>query len=290
VKYVRESYGDRFFGIVMYVLAALFSLSILSPVAYVFISSFAHEAEVLNRGYFLFPHDWTLNSYKYLLHNEQFMVSLLVTAIITFGGTIISLTLTTFMAYGISKRWLVGRRALSFMVIFTMMFNGGIIPTYMIVKSLGMINTLWSLMLPMAIIPFYLIVMRSFFQNIPEEIEESAVMDGCSDFRLLFSIVIPLSIPAIVTFGLFYAVHNLNTFFHAIMFITDHEKWPIQVVLRQMLIEDMNDLVDSSDTDFLYGQTVKMAGIVISTLPVLIVYPFLQKYFSQGMMLGAVKG
>lgn len=274
----------------MYVMAGLFSLGIILPVVYVFISSFAHEAEVLKRGYFLFPHDWTLNSYTFLFNNKQFTDSLIVTSMITLGGTTISLLLTTFMAYGISKRWLIGRRVFSFLIVFTMMFNGGIIPIYMIVKSLGMINTLWSLMLPLAIIPFYLIVMRSFFQNIPQEIEESAIMDGCSDIVLLFKIVIPLSVPVMITFGLFYGVHNLNTFFHAIMFITEYEKWPIQVILRQMLIEDMNDLVDSSDSEFVYGQSVKMAGIVISTLPVLVIYPFLQRYFSQGMTLGAVKG
>lgn len=274
----------------MYVLTALFSLAILLPVAYVFISSLSHEAELLQRGYFLFPHDWTLDSYKYLFSNKQFTDSLITTAIITIGGTAISLTLTTLMAYGISKRWLVGRKLISLMVVFTMMFNGGIIPTYMIVKSLGMINTLWSLMIPLAITPFYLIVMSFFFQSIPQEVEESAVMDGCSDLKLLVKIVIPLSIPVMVTFGLFYAVQNLNTFFHAIMFITDYGKWPVQVILRQMLIENTNDMVDSSDAEFIYGQSVKMAGIVIATLPMIIVYPFLQKYFNQGMMLGAVKG
>lgn len=274
----------------MYTFMVLFALAILLPVVFVFLSSFAHEVEILRRGYFLFPNEWTLESYTFLLSHKQFTDSLRTTAIIMIGGTAVSLTLTTLMAYGLSKNWLVGRSVISFLVVFTMMFNGGIIPTYMIVKWLGLINTLWSLMLPLAITPFYLIVMRSFFQNIPEEVEDSAAMDGCTDLRLLFSIVIPLSVPVMITFGLFYAVHNLNTFFHAIMFITDFGKWPVQVVLRQMLIEGTNDLVNSGDYEFVYGQSTKMAGIVIVTFPILIVYPFLQRYFNQGMMLGAVKG
>lgn len=275
---------------VMYAIAIAFALLILLPVFYVFVSSFVREQEILSRGFFLIPNKLTLASYGYLWKNSQFTYSLVVSVIITIGGTLISMFLTTLLAYALSKKWLYGRRAVGFMIVITMMFQGGIIPTYMVVKWLGMVNTLWALMIPAAVAPFYLIVMRTFFQNIPEELEESATIDGCSDLGIMTRIVLPLSVPAIATFTLFYAVGNWNSFFHAIMFITDEEKWPMSVYLRQMLVVNTNDMVDSSNIDFVYGDSVKNAAIVIFTVPMLLLYPIVQKYFREGMMLGAVKG
>jgi putative aldouronate transport system permease protein len=273
-----------------YLLAVTFALIIFIPVCFVLVSSFTYEQEILRKGFFLIPEKLTLSSYHYLYKNKLFTQSFFISVIVTVGGTLISMFLTTIMAYSLSKKWLWGRRGISFLIVFTMMFNGGLIPTYLVVKSLGMINTLWSLMLPLAVAPFYVIVMRTFFQNIPEEVEESASIDGCSDLGLLFRIVLPLSIPAIATFTLFYAVNNWNSFFHAIMFITDENKWPMSVYLRQMLVVDSNDMVNSSNIDVVYGDSVKNAAIVIFTVPMLLLYPYIQKYFREGMMLGAVKG
>ncbi len=285
-----DSTGDRIFLAFIYLLAILFMLVILLPVLYVFVSSFTLEQEILRRGFFVIPEKLTLASYHYLFENSQFMRSLFVSIVIMVGGTAISMLLTILFGYGLSKRWLIGRRFFGFMVICTMMFNGGIIPLYMVVKEAGMLNTLWSLMIPNAILPFYLIVLRTFFQNIPEEIEESASMDGCSESRLLLQIVMPLSVPVIATFTLFYAVHNWNSFFHAIMFITKIEEWPMAVYLRQMLVVGANDMKDTSNIGFVYGNSVKNAAIVIFTAPILLFYPIVQKYFKEGMMLGSVKG
>ncbi|WP_307720010.1 carbohydrate ABC transporter permease [Paenibacillus koleovorans] len=209
---------------------------------------------------------------------------------ITIMGTLVNMVLTCLTAYGLSKKWLKGRGIFNFLVVFTMLFSGGMIPTYLVVSKLGLINSYWSLWLVGAISPFYLIVMRSFFQNIPEELEESARIDGCSEWRILWNIVLPLSAPAIATFTLFYMVHNWNTFFLAILYINDSSRWPLQVFLRQMLIQQSDSSLAVDLGGFEYGPPVKMAAIVITALPLLILYPFLQKYFAKGLLLGSVKG
>ncbi len=209
--------------------------------------------------------------------------------VITVTGTAINIAMTSLMAYGLSKTWLKGRRALNFMVLFTMIFSGGMIPTYLVIKELGLLNSYWALYLNTAIAPFNLIVMRSFFQNIPSELEEAARIDGCSELRLFWRIVLPLSMPAVATFTLFYAVFNWNTYFFAILFINDSADWPLQVFLRQMLIVTTSDMQTDSG-GFHYTPAVKMAAVIITALPLLAIYPFMQKYFNKGMMLGSVKG
>jgi putative aldouronate transport system permease protein len=193
------------------------------------------------------------------------------------------------MAYGLSKSWLKGRRPLNMMVLFTMLFGGGMIPTYLVVKELHLLNTFWALFLTSAIAPFHLIVMRSFFQNIPAELEESARMDGCNELSLFIRIVVPLSMPAVATFTLFYAVHNWNTYFNAILYMNNGDLWPVQVFVRQMLSQS-----DAAMTNYVeeypMGPAVKMAAVVVTSLPLIVIYPFLQKYFNKGMLLGSVKG
>jgi putative aldouronate transport system permease protein len=176
-------------------------------------------------------------------------------------------------------------------VLFTMLFSGGLIPTYYVVRSLHMIDSLWSLMIPSAISAFNLIVLKNFFQQIPEGLEDSAKIDGCNDVGILMRIVLPLSLPAIATFGLFYAVDHWNKYFHAIMYINDNTKWPIQVMLREIIINANSRIGDTSiDEMYIQPLTIKMAVIVFATLPIIVVYPFLQKHFAKGVMLGSVKG
>jgi len=170
-----------------------------------------------------------------------------------------------------------------------MMFSGGIIPSYLVVKNLGLMNSVWAMIIPKAIATYNLIIMRNFFASVPESLEDSARIDGCNDMGVLFRIVVPLSMPAIATISLFYAVAHWNEFFSAVYYITDARKWPLQLFLRAMLFENESTYSGGGDSPFLLGVPIKMATIMIATIPVMLVYPFFQKYFVQGVMLGAVK-
>jgi putative aldouronate transport system permease protein len=179
------------------------------------------------------------------------------------------------------------------MVLFTMLFSGGMIPTFLVVKTLGLLNSYWALILPGAISAFNLIILKNFFQQLPEGLEESAKIDGCGDLGLLFRIVLPLSLPALATFAMFYSVGHWNTFFSAILYINDSTKWPIQVLLRQIVILSQGGIGDSAQFESNFvppSETIKMATIVVSTVPILLVYPFLQKHFAKGVLLGSIKG
>jgi putative aldouronate transport system permease protein len=252
-------------------------------------TSFAPREEILTRGFFLIPHHWSVDAYGYLMNTKAFVRSFQNAVFITVVGTIVNMVFTSLMAYGLSKTWLKGRRVLNFLVLFTMLFGGGIIPTYLVVKSMHLLDSYWAIFLTGAIAPFHLIVLRSFFQHIPAELEESARIDGCGELLLFWRIILPLSMPAIATFTLFYAVQNWNSYFNAVLYLNDSDKWPLQVFLRQMMNE-ANDSMENMAATFQYSPAVKMAAIVLTAAPLLVVYPFLQKYFNQGMLLGSVKG
>jgi putative aldouronate transport system permease protein len=281
---------DLIFDIIVYSLLILITLAILLPFAYTVLSSFATRHEILTRGFFIFPKDWTLEAYGYLMNHRSFTTAFKNAIHVTVVGTTINIIMTTLMAYGLSQRWLKGRSLLNFMVIFTMLFHGGMIPTYLVVSGLGLINSYWALWLVTAIAPFNLIVMRSFFQNIPQELLESARMDGCGEWRMLLKIIIPLSLPVIFTFTLFYTVGNWNTYFHAILFLNDADKFPLQVFLRQMLIVDDSGMDFDVEGGFQYSPAVRNAAIFLTALPLLVIYPFFQKHFKKGMLLGSIKG
>ncbi|TDF93257.1 carbohydrate ABC transporter permease [Paenibacillus piri] len=277
------------FQSVVNVLLILILLFEIIPFLYVVLTSFASKHEILTRGFFLIPKEWTLNAYGYLLSNRNFLSSFQNSVVITVIGTVICMVFTVLMAYGLSKSWLKGRAALNFMVLFTMLFSGGMIPLYLLVRSLHLLDSYWSLFLTGAITPFNLIVIRSFFQNFPSEVEESARMDGCSEVSLLWEIVIPLSMPVIATFSLFYAVEYWNSYFNAVLYLNDAGKWPLQVFLRLMLIQPDGSMEVATD-GYEYSPAVRMAAVILTALPLLVVYPFLQKYFNKGMLLGSVKG
>ncbi|MCY9661693.1 carbohydrate ABC transporter permease [Paenibacillus chondroitinus] len=281
---------DRLFVWIVYALLALASLLVIVPFIYVVVVSFATKHEVLARGFFLYPKEWTLNSYQFLLREQNFITSFKNSLVITIIGTAINISMTSLMAYGLSKVWLPGRKTINFLVLVTMLFSGGIIPTYLVIKAFGLLDSYSSLWLSGAIAPFHLIVMRSFFQNFPAELEESSRMDGCGELRLFWQIVLPLSMPAVATFTLFYMVQNWNTYFSALLYLNDTQMWPLQVYLRQMLIESSDSSMMLVVEGFEYGPPVKMAAVVIVAAPMLLVYPFMQKHFNQGMLLGSVKG
>jgi putative aldouronate transport system permease protein len=288
-----KSISSRMFTILNYSLLLLSSIITIVPFIYIVAVSFATPEEVAKGGLMLFPTKFTLGAYEYIFSTETLVRSILVSIYVTVLGTLINLLLTSFMAYPLARPTLRGRGIVLFMVLFTMLFSGGIIPTYFVVKAFGMIDTYWSLIIPGAISAFNLIVLKNFFQQIPEGLEEAAKIDGCHDLGILFRIVLPLSMPAMATFGLFYAVAHWNSYFSAVMYINDSEKWPVQIVLRQIVLLSQDMIGDSTaqaePMEYL-PQTIRMASIVIATIPIVIVYPFLQKYFAKGVMLGSVKG
>ncbi|WP_010277264.1 carbohydrate ABC transporter permease [Paenibacillus senegalensis] len=288
-----KSWGSRLFEIANYSLLALFALITVLPFVHVLAGSFTTAEELIQKKFVLFPTQFTLDAYRYIFSTDILLRSLGVSIFITVAGTFISMLLTSMMGYGLSRKDLDGRRLFMFLVVFTMLFSGGMIPTFLVVKELGMIDTYWALLIPSSINAFNLIILRNFFQNLPEGIEESAKIDGSNDFGILFRIVIPLSMPAIATISLFYAVSYWNVFMQAILYIDDSTKWPIQVLLRQIVIMASGMQGDTSDLAGDYAppeETIKMAVIVVATLPILLVYPFLQKHFAKGALLGSVKG
>jgi putative aldouronate transport system permease protein len=193
-------------------------------------------------------------------------------------------------AYVLSKKELKGQRLLMFLCIFTMMFSGGIIPTYIIIRSVKLMNTLWALIIPSAINTYNLVILRNFFATMPKELEESAILDGCTEVGVLFRIVLPVSKPAVTTIALFYAVEHWNNFFSAVLYISSRRLWPLQLFLRSMLFENEAAYSSGGESLFLLGQPMKMATVMLAIIPIMCFYPFFQKYFTQGVMLGAVKG
>ena len=209
----------------------------------------------------------------------------------TVAGTFLSLVVTAMMAYALAKPYLLGRRTINFLVIFTMLFSGGMIPTFIVVSKLGLLDSLWSLILPVTVNAFNLVIMRNFFQGIPDSLEEAARIDGCSEIGVFLRVVLPLSMASIATIGLFYAVTYWNTYMHAVLYINDSSLWPIQVLLRQIVIVSSGMNADATVVDVVPpAQSVKMAVIAVATLPMLAVYPFVQRYFVKGAMIGSVKG
>lgn len=286
-----QTWGNRLFDFINHSVLFIVAIVCVLPFVYVLAVSFASPAEVAKGGLILWPKEWSLVSYQYIFSSDTLPRSLLVSIYITVVGTLINLAFTSLMAYPLSKPHLRGRNPILLGVLITMLFSGGMIPTYFVVNGLNLTNTLWSLMIPNAISAFNLIVLKNFFQQIPDGLEDSAKIDGCNDLGVLIRIVLPLSLPAMATFGLFYAVAHWNTFFNAILYINDNEKWPIQVLLREIVILAQSRVGDSSfDEMDVQPLTIRMAVIVFATVPILLVYPFLQKHFAKGVMLGSVKG
>lgn len=284
--------GNRLFSIVNFTLLALIALVTVLPFIHVVAGSFTTSAEMAMKKFVLIPTDWSLEAYRFIFSTNTIFRAMAVSIGVTALGTAFSMLITSLMAYGLSRKDLDGRKTIMFLVVFTMLFNGGLIPTFLVVKELGLIDTYAALVLPLTINAFNMIILRNFFMNVPEGLEESAKIDGCSDFGILFRIVLPLSMPAIATISLFYAVTYWNTYLSAILYLNDNKMWPIQVLLRQIVVlasgldhsANLDDVVPPPD------QAVKMAVIVVATLPILIVYPFLQKHFAKGALLGSIKG
>ena len=270
----------------------LTALLMIFPFWNVLASSFTTPYLIIEGEMLFLPKEFSIAAYTAIFSTSNFMRVFRNTLFITVFGTALSILITVMLAYALSKKRMFGSTFLLFMVFFTMLFGGGIIPLYLLVKNLGLIDKLWSLILPNALNAFNVIVMVTFFRSVPEELEDSAKIDGANDIGILFRIIVPTSLPIIATLTLFYAVAQWNTFFHAVMFINSPDRYTLQVLLRQLLIVMTSDAVDAALSNDVpkIGVTVKLAMIIVSTVPILLVYPFLQKYFAKGVMIGSIKG
>ena len=288
----RRSVGDIIANVVIYILLTLIAVIMVIPFIYVIAASFATEAEIQTRPIFFIPDSPTLDAYARIFDmndmGTRVFHSLLISVCVTAIGTFINLFFTTTMAYGLSRSNLIGKKPLLNMVLFTMVFGGGMIPLFLVVKGLGMYDTYAALILPGAISAYNMIIVRNFFMELPRELEEAASIDGCSDIGIFIKIALPLSLPCLATFGLFYAVGHWNNYFGALLYLEDSTKFPFQLVLRNIVMQIAETQTDPNA--LIPEDTLKMAVIVIGTVPILIVYPFLQKHFAAGVMVGAVKG
>ncbi|MGE7826778.1 carbohydrate ABC transporter permease [Paenibacillus sp. NPDC093718] len=289
----QKSIADRLFNGVNISLLLVISAVMLFPFVYLFSVSFSSFEDFLGSKLLLWPSKWTTDAYEYIWASRTFRQALLNTSMVTVLGTIVNLFFTATMAYALSRP-IVGQRTVMFMVVFALLFSAGMIPTYLVVQETGLLNSIWSLILPVAIAPFNLIVIRQFFMNIPSDMIEAGIVDGANDLQIFGRIILPLSKPALAAFSLFYAVTHWNNYFAPILYINDPAKWTIQVVLRQIVVVGETTGTLGGDNMFLENppppETIQMAAILMATLPILIVYPFLQKHFAKGVMLGAVKG
>ncbi|WNQ09508.1 carbohydrate ABC transporter permease [Paenibacillus aurantius] len=282
------------FDVTNYLFLGLFALVSVLPFLYVIAGSFASDAELTKRAVFLIPETFSLAAYKFIFSTDTIIRSIWVSVYVTVVGTIVNLLFTVTMAYPLARKGLMGRNTLLNLIIFSMLFGGGMIPTYLVVRELHLLDSFWALILPGAISAFNLIIVKNFFQELPPELEEAAKIDGCTELALLWKIVLPLSMPVLATFTLFYAVGHWNNFFSALLYINDPSKWPLQVMLRQIVLlsqaaaGDLNNM----DPNFVKPpeQSIKLAVIVVGTIPILLVYPFLQKHFAKGVLIGSVKG
>ncbi|MBP2110554.1 carbohydrate ABC transporter permease [Paenibacillus silagei] len=287
----KESVGGRIFTFVNTAILVLIALVCLLPFINIIASSFATTQEVMAKRFILFPTTFSLDAYRYILSTPTIFRGLGVSVGVTVAGTLVSMLLTALMAYGLSRRYLPARNTINFIVVFSMLFSGGMIPTFLVVKSVGLINSYGSLIFPVAVNAFNMIIMRNFFQALPDSLEESAKIDGSNDFGIFMRIMLPLALPSIATISLFYAVAYWNTYMNAILYMNDSAKWPIQVLLRQIVIVSSGMQAEGTSVDIVPpAQTIKMAVIVIATVPMLAAYPFVQKHFTKGALLGAVKG
>ena len=287
---IRKSAGEKIFDAVNYAFLCLFCVAILIPMFYIIVKSLS-PIEIYMQGKFFVPlNRITLESYRYIFATPIIPRAYGVTIFVTVVGTIMNLIVTGLAAYALSRKILPGKKIFMSLVLIIMYFNGGLIPTFIVVKSYGLINSLWALILIGLLNPWYMIIMRSFFYQIPEEIEEAATIDGCSSFGVFFKIVLPLSKAAFASIGLFYAVIHWNSFFNCVIYILDQSKWTLQVVLRQIVISDDMASLAIESLDLPPMETVKYAAILVTTIPIICLYPFLQKHFVKGVMLGGVKG
>lgn len=285
------------FDIGAFIVLGLLAVITFFPFYNVLIVSVAKFEAISKSDFYIVPLSFDLTAYKLLLEDAKFWSSFLNSVIVTVAGVAFSMAISVAGAYALSKRGMPGRNAMLSLILFTMFFNGGLIPFYLIVKDLGLVNNLLVMIVPAGLNTFYLIIMKNYFGGIPESLEESAKLDGANDLYILYKIILPISAPFMATFALFYAVERWNEWWYALIFISDASKAPLQIYLRETLITSNSmlslmaqTLAEQRQSAKVYAPALQMAAIVVSSLPIIAVYPFLQKHFDKGIMVGSIKG
>lgn len=293
---IQRSRGDIIFDICNYMILGITFILVFYPLYFVFIASISNPALANSGQVWLYPKDITWAGYQGIFQDKQIISGYINSLVYTIVGVGVNLFCTIPAAYALSRKNLSGRKFFMYTIIFTMFFNGGMIPSYLLVNELNLYNTMWALILPGAIVPFNLIIARTFFEStIPGELIEAAKIDGCDEFRTFFKVVLPLSGALIAIMVLFYGVSHWNTYFNAMIYFRDKSKFPLQLVLRNILIlnqvsaDMLGDVVQAAKKQEA-AALIQYGAIIISSLPLLILYPFVQKYFVKGAMIGAVKG
>lgn len=295
---VQLSKGDKIFNWVNIVIISVFTLLVLYPLLFVVFASLSDPRQIFDDVLLLWPKGFTLDGYKRVLGNQDIWMGFKNAAIYTVLGTAVNVVMTTLAAYPLSRKDFKGRQVVTILFTFTMFFSGGLIPSYIVNQSLGIVNTAWVMIIPGAISVYNMIIMRTYFQqNIPLELEESSFIDGATDLQLLLKVVLPLSTPIIAVMMMFYGVGRWNSYFDAMIYLSDRELFPLQLILREILVQNqMGDSVNQimmnanqSEVNAL-KQSIKYTVVVISSVPVLIFYPIVSKYFEKGIMVGAIKG
>lgn len=291
---VKQSKGDMIFTGFVYIILIMIGIITLFPFLEVVFNSLLSSKELVEsaKSILAIPKHPTLDNYKYVLNGDRIYNAYGITIFRTIIGTLLNMVITVLTAYPLSKKFLPGRSVFMQIFFFTMIFSGGMIPTYLVVKMFGLIDTIWALIIPSLLNVYNMIIMRTFFEGIPEELEDAAKIDGCSEWKTLLKIVLPVSKPALASIGLFYAVWHWNSFFDVVLYITKRELWPLQTLLREVVLTMSMAELNASMADLATppSSSVIAATVMVSTIPILVVYPFLQKYFVKGVMIGAVKG
>lgn len=302
VSAIRESRGDKLFLVLVYLFLTAALIVVLYPLIYILSASISTPKYVNSGEMWLLPKGVTFDGFKLVFENARIWLGYRNTILYTSVGTVINLAVTLPAAYALSRSDFYGRQFFMILILITMFFSGGLVPTYLVVKNLGLVNSMWALILPVSASVWNIIVARTFFQStIPKELQEAAHMDGCTNLRLFVRIVLPLSAPIIAVMALFYGVGHWNSYFSALIYLNKENMFPLQMVLRQILVlqqlgAETNEAVLSGEMAQLaaskaeIASMVKYAVIIVSTLPIIVLYPFLQRYFVQGVMIGSVKG
>ncbi|MEC0128248.1 carbohydrate ABC transporter permease [Paenibacillus pabuli] len=291
---MRVSLGEHLFRVCNTLFLSALMIVTMYPILYVAFASFSEPALMMaHKGFLWKPLGFSLETYGAVFSNPMILLGYRNTLFIVIVGVALNLLLTSFAAYALSRKTLQYRKQLTLFIVFTMFFSGGLIPFYLLVRGLGITDTLWALILPTAISAFNLIIMRTSFEAVPDALEESAKIDGANDFGILFRIFLPLCKPVLAVVGLYYGVSHWNSWFNAMIFLQDRSLYPLQLILREILIiGEANSMAEGASQDeiIILGETLKYATIMVATLPIFLVYPFLQKYFVKGALIGAIKG
>ncbi|RKJ41651.1 carbohydrate ABC transporter permease [Acutalibacter sp. 1XD8-33] len=287
--------NDLIFNIILYGISVLILLVVIYPLYFIIIASFSNPTEVANGKVWFVPSQFTVDGYKEIMRHPELWIGYRNTIVYTVLGTVIGLAVNIPAAYALSRRDLVGRKLITFFFIFTMFFNGGLIPTYFTIRDFGLYDTLWVMVLPFSVVVYHIIIARTFFDSsLPQGILDAAQIDGCGNLRFFFQIALPLSKAVLAVIALYTAVSQWNAYFNALVYIRNEDLKPLQLVIRNILITNQamagtGDGLAAQEARRL-SELMKYAVIIISTVPIMCVYPFVQKYFSQGVMIGAIKG